>query len=103
MLIDQLQQVRMFVIWPLVVGSVAFLAIRLLLKLASPVNRVNRTGMWACAASGAIAAVTAASISRDWDNSLTYWLSFTVGLAGLAIVLVLTVAIHAVEDFNANA
>ena len=100
-IIDQLQQIRMLTIWPLVVGSVAFLAVRLVLKLASPINRVGKAGIWASTFVGILASVGAASISRGWGSGLTDWLAFTVGLAFLAIVLLMTVAVQALEDANA--
>lgn len=97
-MIDDLQQVRMLAIWPIVVGSAAFFLARLTLLLVSPVGKVGRTGAIIAGGIGVVAGVVAMSISRSWDNSYSYWLSFTVGLAGLALILAMTAAMLAAED-----
>lgn len=98
MSIDQLQSVRMMAIWPLVVGATAFFMVRLVLIVTAPDGKVRRGGVATCITIGIAAGIVALSISRHWDNGANYWLWFTVGLAALAVALLVTAAMLAAED-----
>lgn len=86
---DTLQIFRMSLCWPIIVGSTAFLAVRLFWLMM-----FGRTGRAETTASSLVfmgAVVTTAAISRNWDNSPRYWTAFTVGLAFMAAALLANV------------
>ena len=92
---DELQALRMSVMWPLVVGSAAFLLARALFWFLHPVLR--RDHAVACAIVGVSGAVVAWAIAVAWDNGPSYWLAFTLGMMALACVMLITVVQLAVE------
>lgn len=92
---EELQALRMSVMWPLVVGAAAFLAARSLFWLLHP--RLTRDHAVACLVVAAAGAVVAWAIAVAWDNGPSFWLAFTVGLAIVALVLVMTCAVVFIE------
>lgn len=87
---DAFQPIRMDVIWPIVVGGVLFIAIE---AVALVVNgKWTRWQAMLASAAGIAAAVVTSTIARHWDGSDVYWLSFTMGLAFVACILVLHAA-----------
>lgn len=85
---DELQVLRMSVMWPLVVGSAAFLLARALFWFAS--ERLTRDHAAACVVVGCAGAVVAWAIALAWDDGTGYWLGFTAGLLALAVILLVT-------------
>lgn len=86
---DLFQPIRMLVIWPVLVGCVAFYAVRFI--AATLDGRLTR---WQAILAGVVAlmaAIVTGSIARAWDNSEVYWLAFTLGLAFAALVLLANV------------
>jgi len=81
--------------WPLVVGSAAFLLARALFWLLHP--RLTRDHAVACLIVGVSGGVVAKTIAVAWDNGPSFWLGFTVGMLALAIILLVTVVQLAVE------
>lgn len=74
--------------WPLVVGSAAFLLARVILWFAHP--RLGRDQAVACGVVGFAGMVVAWAIAAGWDNGPSYWLAFTVGMLILAVILLVT-------------
>lgn len=87
---DELQMFRMTVAWPLVVGGAMFQLAYTALWLAMGARRLRRDHAVACLVAGLAAAGLAWQIAANWDGSAAYWMAFTMGVAGLAGVLVLT-------------
>lgn len=86
---DPYQVFRMTIIWPLLVGCVAFYAVRF---IASTID--GGVTRWQAMLAGVVAimaAVVTTSIARAWDGTQVYWLVFTVGLAFAALVLLANV------------
>jgi F0F1-type ATP synthase membrane subunit a len=86
---DLFQPIRMLVIWPILVGCVAFYAVRF---IASTLD--GRLTRWQAILAGVVAlmaAIVTSSIARAWDGSEVYWLAFTLGLAFAALVLLANV------------
>lgn len=82
---DPYQMIRMHLIWPIVVGCIAFYAVRF---IASTVDgRLSRWQSTLCAVTGIMAAVVTSTLARYWSGSGVYWLAFTVGLGFMALVL----------------
>lgn len=92
---EELQALRMSVMWPLVVGAAAFLAARSLFWLLHP--RLTRDHAVACLVVAAAGAVVAWAIAVAWDNGPSFWLAFTVGMLALAVILLVTVVQLAIE------
>ena len=86
---DPYQGIRMLVIWPVLVGCVAFYGVRLLARLVD--GALTRWQAILAGVCGAMAAVVTTSIARRWDGSEVYWLTFTLGLAFAALVLLANV------------
>lgn len=97
-MIDELQHLRMFYVWPFVVGATAFFATRLFLYYANGI--MERRDVALSALVGGLAAVVAHNISASWSDDGAHWLAFTVGLAFLAVVLVGTGMIVAISDVD---
>lgn len=91
---DELQNFRMLVVWPVIVGCAAFLLARSLLWLVAP-RQSGREQAAACLVAGVSGVLLALVISLRWDGSAGYWTFFTLGLSVLAGVLLLTVALSA--------
>lgn len=80
---DEWQPLRMALAWPLIVAAFTWWLVFLVAEWRRPRQPQNATLALVTAAA---AAITASGISRLWDNSGTYWLAFTVGLFGAAMV-----------------
>ena len=96
---DPYQGIRMIIIWPALVGAVAFYTVRLIASLVE--RRLNRWQASMAAICGFMAGVFTTYLSRNWTGSNEYWLAFTVGLAFAALVLVAN-AVVAVINAEAN-
>ena len=82
---DIYQPFRMAIIWPVIVGSIAFFAVRF---IASTIDGgLTRWQAILAGVTGLCAGVVATTISRSWTGSDVYWLMFTIGLAFAALVL----------------
>lgn len=82
---DPYQNIRMLVIWPVMVGCVAFYAVRF---IASTIDGgLTRWQAILAGVTGLMAGIVATSIAQDWDGTDVYWLAFTLGLAFAALVL----------------
>lgn len=92
---QELQALRMLALWPLVVGSAAFLLARAILWLVTP--RLRKEHAVACIVAGVSGAVMAWAIAVAWDDGSTYWLAFTIGMGLLACVLTVTCVLLALE------
>jgi len=92
---DPYQAVRMMIIWPVIVGSVAFYGVRF---IASTLD--GKLTRWQAVLAGVVAlmaAVVSTTISRNWTGSDVYWLTFTIGLAFAALVLLANVIMAILE------
>lgn len=85
----------MIVIWPVLVGCVAFYAVRFIASTLD--GRMTRWQAMLAGVTGLSAAVVTTTIARRWDGSDAYWLSFTIGLAFAALVLFANVVALIVE------
>ena len=75
----------MMLIWPVIVGCVAFYAVRF---IASTIDGgLTRWQAVLAGVTGLCAGVVATTISRSWTGTDVYWLAFTIGLAFAALVL----------------
>ncbi|MCB0038682.1 MAG: hypothetical protein KDI56_07070 [Xanthomonadales bacterium] len=92
---DELQALRMTIMWPGVVGAAAFLLTRAAFWIL--LGKLTRELIIACVAVGVAGAVVALSIALAWDNGPAYWLAFTVGLLVLEMILLVTCAQAVVE------
>lgn len=92
---DELQALRMSVMWPMVVGCAAFLLARSVFWFFGP--HLRRDHAVACLVVGASGAVVAWTIAIAWDNGPSYWIAFTAGMLALAAILLVTVVQLAVE------
>lgn len=95
---DELQAFRMTMLWPTVVGAAAFLLARALLWLIQPALRREHAA--ACAIVGVAGAVVAWSIAVAWDDGPFWWVAFTVGMAVLATVMVVTCVLLGLEMWH---
>ena len=86
---DFLQPIRMLVIWPVMVGCVAFYAVRFIASTLD--GGMTRWQAILAGVVGLMAAIVTSSIAEAWDNSTGYWLAFTIGLAFAALVLLANV------------
>lgn len=82
---DVWQPVRMMVIWPVMVGCVAFYAVRFIASALD--GQLTRWQASLAGVVGVMAAIVTRSIARSWDGGDLYWVAFTVGLAFAALVL----------------
>jgi len=82
---DPYQGIRMLVIWPVLVGCVAFYAVRF---IASTIDGgLTRWQAILAGVTGLMAGIVTTSIARAWDGTDVYWLAFTIGLGFAALVL----------------
>ena len=86
---DELQALRMSVMWPLVVGAAAFLLARAVFWFFHP--RLGRDQAVACSVVGVAGVAVSWSIAVSWDNGPSYWIAFTAGMLALAVILLITV------------
>jgi ABC-type Fe3+-siderophore transport system permease subunit len=85
----------MGIIWPLLVGGVMTHTV---LFLAHIINgSVNRWQAAMAGIAGIMAAVVTVTIANRWDGHEAYWLAFTLGLAFIALLLILTAVIQILE------
>lgn len=96
---DEWQGLRMAAVWPVVIGAGSFLATRLILLLLGR-REPGRAEAWSCAAVGGLAWLATGMMAAAWEGTGPYWLSFTVGLAVLAVVLAATAALLFTEDYR---
>jgi F0F1-type ATP synthase membrane subunit a len=86
---DMWQDIRMLIIWPVLVGCVAFYGVVFVARtLDGPLTR------WQAILAGVVAlmaGIVTSSIARAWNGSEVYWLAFTLGLAFAALVLLANV------------
>lgn len=82
-MMDNWQPLRMALAWPLIVAAFTWWLVFLVAewRRSRPQNAILALVV------AATAAITASGISRLWDNSATYWVSFTIGLFGAALVM----------------
>ena len=86
---DPYQVFRMTLVWPVIVGCVAFYAVRF---IASTIDGgLTRWQAILAGVTGLMAGIVATTIARSWNGSDVYWLAFTAGLAFAALVLLANV------------
>ena len=82
---DSYQAIRMTLIWPILVGSVAFYAVRF---IASTIDGgLTRWQAILAGVTALMAGIVTTYIARAWNGTEVYWLAFTLGLAFAALVL----------------
>jgi cytochrome bd-type quinol oxidase subunit 2 len=90
----------MTLIWPVIVGCVAFYAVRF---IASTIDGgLTRWQAILAGVTGLCAGVVAMTISRSWNGSDVYWLMFTIGLAFAALVLAANVIMQILSADHAR-
>lgn len=95
---DPYQWVRMTLIWPVIVGCVAFFAVRFV--AATVDGQLTRWQAVLAGVCAVMAAVVTMTISRAWSGSDVYWLAFTIGLAFAGLVLLANVIMQIVQADN---
>jgi uncharacterized membrane protein YeaQ/YmgE (transglycosylase-associated protein family) len=91
---DPLQMTRMLFFWPMVVASFAWWLAFLVVERVQPRRHGN---VFLALVVAACAGLVAANISRSWDDGQFYWLAFSVGLLGAAVVMWIGIAWVAME------
>lgn len=95
---DIYQPFRMALVWPVIVGCVAFFAVRFVAATVdSQLTRWQAVLAGVCAV---MAAVVSMTISRNWTGSDVYWLAFTIGLAFAGLVLLANMIMQIVRADN---
>lgn len=92
---DIYQPFRMTLVWPIIVGCVAFYGVRFIAS-----TRDGQLTRWQAVLTGVcavMAAVVSMTISRNWTGSDVYWLAFTLGLTFAALVLLGNVIMQIVQ------
>ena len=92
---DELQALRMSVMWPVVVGAAGFLLARAVFWFSAA--RLGRDQAVACTIVGVAGAFVAWAIAVAWDNGPQFWVAFTAGMLALAVILLVTVVQLVVE------
>lgn len=95
---DIYQPFRMALVWPVIVGCVAFYAVRFIAS-----TRDCQLTRWQAVLAGVcavMAAVVSMTISRNWTGSDVYWLAFTIGLAFAGLVLLANMIMQIVRADN---
>lgn len=92
---DELQQFRMTIIWPVMVGCVAFYFVRFIASMLD--GRLTRWQAILASICGIMAGVVTMTIARYWSGSDIYWLAFTLGLAFAALIMVANVIMSVLE------
>ena len=95
---DPYQWFRMTLIWPVIVGCVAFFAVRFV--AATVDGKLTRWQAVLAGVCAVMAAVVTMTISRSWSGSDVYWLAFSIGLAFAALVLLANVLMQIVQADN---
>lgn len=93
---DLWQPIRMAAIWPVLIAAASFLATFDILWFTAR-SKVGRREFNACFGVAVFAWVVCSMMAAVWDGSPSYWFAFTVGLAIVALVLVLTCAVVFIE------
>jgi peptidoglycan/LPS O-acetylase OafA/YrhL len=89
---DPYQVIRMTLVWPVIVGCVAFYAVRF---IASTIDGgLTRWQAILAGVTGLMAGIVTTSIARAWNGTDVYWLAFTIGLGFAALVLAANVIIQ---------
>lgn len=96
---DEWQAIRLAAVWPMVIGATAVLAAFLILSGFGR-RALGRAEVGACAAVGGLAWLSTSIMATVWDGSRAYWLTFTVGLALVAGVLVATATLLLLEEWR---
>jgi len=92
---DIYQPFRMALVWPIIVGCVAFYGVRFIAS-----TRDGQLTRWQAVLAGVcavMAAVVSMTISRNWTGSDVYWLAFTLGLTFAALVLLGNVIMQIIQ------
>lgn len=92
---DIYQPFRMALVWPVIVGCVAFYAVRF---IATAVD--GKWSRWQAILAGITAlsaGVVTVTIANRWTGNDVYWLAFTVGLAFAACVLLANVIMQIIQ------
>jgi hypothetical protein len=97
---DDLQYVRMFYVWPFVVGATTFYAVRLFLAWAAGGVGLVRRDIATASLFGVLGGMIARRISETWNDDEAHWLAFTLGLVFLAVVLIGSAMILAYYDID---
>ncbi len=95
---DIYQPFRMTLVWPIIVGCVAFYGVRFIAS-----TRDGQLTRWQAVLAGVcavMAAVVSMTISRTWTGSDVYWLAFTIGLAFAGLVRLANVIMQIVQADN---
>lgn len=92
---DPCQWFRMTLIWPVIVGCVAFFAVRFV--AATVDGQLTRWQAVLAGVCAVMAAVVSMTISRNWTDSDVYWLAFTLGLTFAALVLLGNVIMQIIQ------
>jgi len=92
---DPYQWFRMTLIWPVIVGCVAFFAVRFV--AATVDGQLTRWQAVLAGVCAVMAAVVSMTISRNWTGSDVYWLAFTLGLTFAALVLLGNVIMQIIQ------
>jgi len=95
---DIYQPFRMALVWPVIVGCVAFYGVRFIAS-----TRDGQLTRWQAVLAGVcavMAAVVSMTISRNWTGSDVYWLAFTIGLAFAGLVLLANMIMQIVRADN---
>ena len=92
---DEWQAIRMMLVWPVMVGCVAFYGVRFIASALD--GQMTRWQAMLAGVAGVMAAIVTRSIARAWDGSDLYWLAFTAGLAFATLVLLANVVGMIVE------
>ena len=95
---DIYQPFRMALVWPVIVGCVAFFAVRFV--AATVDGQLTRWQAVLAGVCAVMAAVVTMTISRNWSGSDVYWLAFTIGLAFAGLVLLANVIMQIVQADN---
>jgi uncharacterized membrane protein YeaQ/YmgE (transglycosylase-associated protein family) len=91
---DPLQMTRMLFFWPMMVASFAWWLAFLVMERI----HARRPGnVFLALVVAACAGLVAANISRSWNDGQGYWLAFSVGLFGAAVVMWTGIAWIALE------
>lgn len=93
---DIWQPIRMAAIWPVLIAATSVLATVDLLWFTGH-GKVTRRDFNAAFGVGVFAWVVCSMMAAVWDNTAAYWFAFTVGLALVALALVMTCAVFYLE------
>lgn len=98
--LDILQSLRMTYLWPVLVGCNVYYMIRLLFWVFSRRGTLTRVESLTAAGIALAAAAVVWMMAATWDGSRAYWEAFTVGMAAMAVVNVMTVTWLVTQDWS---